>query len=404
VRRWLRLIRAPADPLRFLTALSRTEGDVARIRVGPFQAWLLTHPDDVERVLTDRSGRLTKGRTVEGAKRLLGDGLLTSEGEYHDRERPLVTRVFHSETLTRVATPRIVRAAGATAERWPPGGTIDAFDEMGRLALDTIAQIALGRDGRLRDAVGAAFDAFDRLTLPFIAPLARLPLPSNRRFARARRRLDLMLADLVAERRRRPAGDLVSELALMGMSDAAVRDEVMTLFSGHKSVAVALTWALFLVAQHPEAIDRTDPRLILAEAMRLYPPVWVLARRVGGGGWTTVDGTDIRPGALVIVSSWVTHRDPRFYPDPDRFDPDRFLPEPSAARHPYAYFPFGGGPRGCVGEPLAWLEGSTVLATLTERWRLRVDPNHEVELAPRVTLRPKAGVWLVVDRRSNSTP
>jgi cytochrome P450 len=169
-------------------------------------------------------------------------------------------------------------------------------------------------------------------------------------------------------------------------------------------VAVALTWALYLVAQHPAVSEGTDPRLLLAEAMRLYPPVWVLARKVGGEGWTTTDGTNIPARALVLVSAWVTHRDPRFHADPERFDPNRFLPESSAARHAFSYFPFGGGRRGCVGEPLAWLEGSTVLATLIGRWRFRVDPRYEVVLAPRVTLRPKDGVRLLVERRSNSTP
>jgi len=404
VRSWLRLVRAPANPLRFLTELSRAEGDVARIKVGPVEAWLLSHPDDVERVLTDGSGRLTKGRGVEGPKRLLGEGLLTSEGEHHERQRPLVAEAFDLGLLERVAMPRIVRHSRALSDTWSPGGTIEAFGEMQRLALDVIAQIALGEEGPRRDAVGGAFDAFDKLALPFFAPLARLPLPSNRRFAEARERVDAMLAELIAERRRHPGEDLVSVLVGTGMSEVAVRDEVMNLFSGHKAVAVALTWALYLVAQHPAVLDRTEPRLVMAEAMRLYPPVWVLVRKVGSRGWTTVDGTAIRPGALVTLSPWVTHRDPRFHQDPDRFEPDRFLPEPSAARHPYAYFPFGGGPRGCIGEPLAWLEGSTVLATLTERWRLRRDPRHTVGLAPRVTLRPRDGVRLVVERRSNRNP
>ena len=187
MRRWLRLVRAPANPLRFLTDLSRTEGDVARVvKVGPVEAWLLTHPDDVERVLTDRSGRLTKGKGVEAAKQLLGEGLLTSEGEYHDNQRPLVGRAFDPDKLASVATPTIVRHARALADTWPPGGTIDAFAEMQRLALDVIAQVALGQDEGLRDAVGGAFDAFDQLTLPFFAPMARLPLRTNRRFAEAR--------------------------------------------------------------------------------------------------------------------------------------------------------------------------------------------------------------------------
>jgi cytochrome P450 len=404
VRRWLRLARAPANPLRFLTDLSRTEGDVARVRIGPVKVWLLTHPDDVERMLTDSSGRLSKGKSVEGAKRLLGEGLLTSAGEHHDRQRPLVGRAFQAETLAAMATPTIVRLTTAVADTWQPGQTIDAFEEMGRLALDVIATVALGdEDGRLRGVVGGAFDAFDGLALPFLTPLARVPLPSNRRFAEARRRVDAALADLIAERRRHPSEDLVSVLAGTGMSDQEVRDEVMNLFSGHKSVAVALTWALYLLAQHPDALDRTEPRLVLAEAMRMYPPVWVVPRKVGGEGWTTADGTTVPAGTMVVVSTWVTHRDPRFHPDPERFDPERFLPEASAGRHPFAYFPFGGGPRSCIGQPLAWLEGSTVLATLAARWRFRVDPRHTVRLAPKVTLRPKHGVHLIVERRERES-
>lgn len=396
---WLRLARAPVDPLRFLTDLSRTEGDVARVRVGPLVAWLLSHPDDVERVLTDTSGRLSKGKGVEGPKRLLGEGLLTTEGELHDRRRPLVEQAFNPDALQARATAHVERHAAALADRWQPGQTIDAFDEMRRLALTVGVQVFLGEAGPAAAAVGAAFDSFDRLTLPFVAPVGRLPLPSNRRFEVARREVDRVLADLTEARRRQPGDDLASVLVATGMPDGAVRDEVMNLFSGHKSVGVALTWVLYLLAQHPDALDRAEPRQVVAESMRLYPPIWVLARKVQGSPWTTVDGTAIEPGAMVIVSAWVTHRDPRFHDDPERFDPGR-----PAAAHPYAYFPFGGGPRGCVGEALAWLELTTVLATLGWRWRFRVAPGQEVELAPRVTLKPKRGVPLVVERRSNASP
>jgi cytochrome P450 len=421
------LARAPSRPLQFLTDLSREYGDVAPIRFGPIEAVLLTHPEHVAQALEGSDGALSKGRAVEGPKRLLGDGLLTSEGAHHGRQRLAVEPAFAADTLARGAAV-ITGHAERARERWAPGQTIDAFEELGRLAHATAVGVITGEDvdtpsgRRFGETIADAFDAFDRLPLSFIPAAGRLPIPANDRFRAARRDLDEQLLSLLARRRFEPQSDLLSAILQAseehgGASDVAIRDEVVNLFSGHKSVAVALTWSLYLLARHPELQDRVSAevealgriptaedigrlagtRAHLAEAMRLFPPVWVLARKASTA--YEIGGRTFRKGAFVLVSAWVTHRDGRFFPDPRRCDPSRFHPGADPDRPRFAYFPFGGGPRSCVGEPLAWLEGTLVLAMLVQRWRFRTDLTQRVQLAPRVTLKPKDGVRLVVDPR-----
>jgi cytochrome P450 len=257
--------------------------------------------------------------------------------------------------------------------------------------------------------------------------LASLPTPRNRRILKAKARLDDTIYRMIAERRAKPGGrDLLSMLleaqhedGSAGMTDEQVRDEAMTIFlAGHETTAVALTWTLYLLSQHPEAdarlreeLDRVlggrlptvqdVPKLaytrqVFAEGMRLFPPAWVLGRRaeedVQVGEW------GIPRGSVVVMSQWVAHRDPRWWRDPEAFDPARFAPGADDARPKYAYFPFGGGPRVCIGEPFAWMEGVLLLAVLCQRWRFAHDPAHEVALQPLITLRPRYGMRMRVTR------
>ena len=425
------------DPLTFLTRLAREYGDVARFKAATQSIYLLSHPDHIRDVLVTHHARFRKGRALQRAKRLLGEGLLTSEGDFWRRQRRLAQPAFHRQRIS--AYGRVMAEyAAKTRARWRDGQTLDVADEMMRLTLAVVGKTLFDADVESdADEVGAALNEvmslFGYLMLPFSELLEKLPLlPPRRRFERARARLDAVIYRIIEERRRSGAdrGDLLSTLLQAvdeegdrtGMTDEQLRDEVMTLFlAGHETTANALTWAFYLLAQNPEAEARLHAELdavlegdrlptaedvaalrytemVVAETMRLYPPAWAIGRLALEDH--EVGGFLIPRGSLVLVSQYVTHRDPRFFPDPLRFDPERFAPEARSARQQFSYFPFGGGPRRCIGEGFAWMEATLMLATLARRWRLRLLPGRKVETQPRITLRPgSGGVPLKLERR-----
>jgi cytochrome P450 len=269
---------------------------------------------------------------------------------------------------------------------------------------------------------------FQLLMLPYAEFLEKLPLPAVHRFRAARGRLDAVIYRMIREHRERGGdqGDLLSMLMSAQeedgsrMSDLQIRDEVMTLFlAGHETTSNALTWTWALLAQHPEveevfhaelqtALAGRPPtfddlsclpytRAVLAESMRLYPPAWIVGRRVISE--YEVGGYRIPEETVVIMSQAVMHRDPRWFPDPDRFDPARWLREETPPRPKFAYFPFGGGPRTCVGEQFAWMEGILLLATLGQKWKMRLDPEQRIASQPGITLRPRDGMRMFVEKR-----
>ena len=277
-------------------------------------------------------------------------------------------------------------------------------------------------------ALTQVFDLFEIILMPFSEILEKLPLPAVRRFKRARKRLDETIYRLIAERRASgvDAGDLLSMLLLArdeegsgGMTDVQVRDEALTLFlAGHETTADALTWAWYLLSQNPQAeaafhaeLDRVLagrlpsfddlPQLrytesVFAEALRLYPPAWGIGRRALED--FPVGGFVIPARSVVLMSPYAVHRDPRWFPDPLAFRPERWLADDSS-RPKFAYFPFGGGARVCIGERFAWMEGTLLLAAIGQRWRLRLEPGHRVETHARITLRPKHGMRMIPERR-----
>jgi cytochrome P450 len=415
------------DPLTLLSGLAREYGDVARFRAGPQSVYLLSHPDHVRDLLVTNNALFRKGRALQRAKRLLGEGLLTSEGEFHRRQRRLAQPAFHRQKVNDYGRVMVEYAEAASA-RWRDGEELDVAEEMMRLTLAVVGKTLFDAEVESdADEVGAALtevmDLFGYLMLPFSELLEKLPLPPRRRFLRARARLDAVIYRIVEGRRRegRDRGDLLSTLLhavdeegdRTGMTDEQLRDEVMTIFlAGHETTANALTWGWYLLAQNPEAEARLHAELdevlaggraptpedvpalrytemVVAETMRLYPPAWALGRLALED--YEVAGYRIPRGALVLVSQYVVHRDPRFWPDPERFDPGRWTPEAKAARPQFAYFPFGGGPRRCIGEGFAWTEAVLILAALARRWRARLLPGRAVETRPRITLRPGAG-------------
>ena len=422
------LIALTRDRLGFLRRVIALSPDAAGFRIGPQLFVVLMHPDAIRDVLITNKRHFIKGRALERSKRLLGNGLLTSEGDFHLRQRRLAQPAFHRDRIAAYAETMIAYADRA-ASGWRDGDAVDVWREMVALTLTIAGKTMFGADvdddaGDVRAALSEVLAVFDIAILPFAELMDHLPLPWTLRFNRARARLDAIIYRIIAERRASAArggvegGDLLSmlidatdvETGGGGMSDEQLRDEMMTLFlAGHETTANALTFTWALLARYPDVERRMHaeldavleggraprpsdlPRLdltrrLFAESLRLYPPAWTLGYRavaaVEAGGWR------IPSRALVLMPQIVVHRDRRWWPEPDRFDPDRWLPERSADRPRFAYFPFGGGVRQCIGEHFAWAEGVLVLATIARRWRLSLPSDASFSIIASFTLRP----------------
>lgn len=425
------LFRFRRDPIGFLMGIARDHGDIASFAIGPQRLFVLNHPDLIQQALVVHNRRFVKAGALNRSKFILGEGLLTSEGEHHLRQRRLMQPAFHRQRIGAYADT-MAAYAGRLADRFADGETREIGQDMMHLTLAIVGKTLFDADveqeaAEVETAVNDLYELFDTIMLPWSAVLQRLPTASNRRAWAGLAKLDAIVYRLIAERRAAGTdrGDLLSMLIaardegeIEGMTDRQVRDEAMTLFlAGHETTANALTWCWYLLSQHPEVASRLEaeaasvlggrlptmedlPRLtytdqVFAESLRLYPPGWAVLRRavedVELGGYT------IPKGALVIMSPFVRHRDPRYFPAPERFDPERFSPEAKAERPKFAYFPFSGGARGCIGEPFAWMEAMIILATFASRWRLRLAPGHPVEPEPLVTLRPKFGMRMIVE-------
>jgi cytochrome P450 len=420
------------DPPGYLLEVARAHGDLAYMRLARQNAYLVSHPDWIRDILVTHQTNFTKSRMLERAKVLLGEGLLTSEGEFHRRQRRLVQPAFHRDRLVHYASD-MVACAARVADQWKSGATLDVHQEMLRLTLAIVGRTLFSADvSSDADEIGAAmtqiFGLFDTLLLPFSEWIQKLPLPPVLRFERARDRLDRIVYGLIAERRAsgKDAGDLLSMLLLAQdeesdgrMTDKQVRDEALTLLiAGHETTANALTWTWYLLSQNPDVeacmhaeLDRVLggrppafddlPQLsyttgVFAEALRLYSPAWAVGRRAKQD--YPIGDYVIPAKSILLMSQWVVHRDPRWWPEPETFDPLRWRPEEVEKRPKFAYFPFGGGTRVCIGERFAWAEGVLVLATLAQRWRLRLVPGHPVATRAVITLRPRHGMKMTVER------
>jgi len=422
------------DPTAFLVGLAREHGDIAHFRLRSQHAYQLNHPDLIRDVLVTNHRNFVKTRGLERAKRVIGNGLLTSEGEFHLKQRRLAQPAFARQRIEAYGSA-MTACAAKFSERWSDGRQVDVASEMLRLTLTIVGNTLFAAEteinaGEIARAMTVVFEYFNRLMMPFSGLLEVLPLPSRRRFEQARALLDSAVYRFIRERRAAgfDAGDLLSKLLFAvddegdgtGMTDEQVRDEIMTMFlAGHETTATALTWTMYLLATNPEAeaalhreLDEalegrlptvddlaqlTCTRMVLAESMRIYPPVWTLTRKALAD--YPVAGYVIPAGSIVGMSQYVMHRDERYYPDPEKFDPLRWTPEEAARRPKYAYFPFGGGPRGCIGEGFAWMEATLLLATLCQKWKLRVPGGYRPEFQPLITLRPKNGLPMTVVAR-----
>jgi cytochrome P450 len=428
--------RLNTDRLGFMRQVARDYGDLARIDVVGTSLFLATHPDLVKDVLVTNNRLFGRGRGHLRMKLLLGDGLLTTDGDVHRRQRRLVQPAFHRQRVESYGDTMALRAE-ELATKWRDGSTVEISAEMMGLTLVIVASTLFGAtvDDEVEEigfALTAVFEMFGFALMPFSELLDRVPIPTTIRLRRARARLDATIYRIIAERQQtgRDHGDLLSMLLLAqdtgdegdggSMTDVQLRDEATTLFvAGHETTSNALTWAWYALSQNPEAESRMHAELdsvlsgrrptaadlarlpytraVLAESMRLYPPVWGMGRRALTAH--TLAGYDIPRGSLVVVSPFITQRDARFFPNPESFRPERWLDD-QADRPRFSYFPFGGGARQCIGEQFAWMEGVLLLATIGQRWRPRLVPGHKVEFNPLITLRPKHGMRMTLHTRT----
>jgi cytochrome P450 len=424
--------RFRADPLHFLTTLARTYGDLSSYQMGRERIFFANHPAYIRDVLVTHHRNFTKSRGLERSKALLGNGLLTSEGAFHLRQRRLMQPAFHRERIASYGRT-MVAYADRMRGTWSNGAVIDVSQEMMRLTLSITGKTLFDVDVESQAAdVGrsltAVMESFWLTLMPFADLLERLPVGPLGRARLARRRLDAIIYAIIADRRSnvRDRGDLLSMLLLAQddedgstMTDQQVRDEAMTvLLAGHETTANALTWTWYLLSRSPDAEAKLHAEVnhllrgrlptvadlpslpfveqVVTEAMRLYPPAWAIGRRA-------IEpyriGDYLAPArTIVLMSQWVMHQDARFFPEPERFNPERWTPEFKAALPKFAYFPFGGGPRQCIGESFAWMELVLVLTVIAQHWKLRLVPGHPVVLQPLVTLRTKYGMRMTTER------
>jgi len=409
-------------------------GDIVRFQLGGITAHLFASPEHVQLALQGRNkiyGKNTRG--MHKLRLILGTGLLTNDGESWLSQRRIAQPAFHRRRIAGFGDDFATAAEDMIAE-WSDGEPFDVHYEMMKVTLRIVGQTLLGTDvTKESDAIGQAVSTVVEDVNERVNALIDLPPPfptrRNKKLAIAMDVLDGIVLDMIEQRR--ASGESGDDLLGMlmdaqdeetgaQMDDAQLRDEVMTIFlAGHETTANALTWTLYLLSKSPmvarkmqaevdtvlgdrkataaDAKDLAYTKQVLQEGMRLYPPAWMIARSPAEDD--EVAGFHIPKSSLVFLCPWVTHRHPAHWEDPEGFDPDRFSPERSKGRHRMAYFPFGGGPRLCIGNGFALMEAQLILATIARDWRLDLVPGHPVEAEPLVTLRPKHGIAMVPHRR-----
>jgi cytochrome P450 len=421
------------DHLDYLTRCAREYGDVVGLRFVNVRTYLLNHPDHIEYVLVRNNRNFIKSKGVRHSLGFLGDGLLTSEGSFWRRQRRLAQPAFHRERVSAYSGV-MVESARRMISAWRSGETRDVHEDMARLTLDIVTRTLFGTllTVEFEEVSNALTETTQRFTgrggVLFHVP-ERIPTPSNLRFRRAIRRLDEVIYSIIAGPRAgdEDTGDLLSMLLRVrdeetgeGMSDRQLRDEVLTIFlAGHETTANALSWTWHLLAEHPEVEDRMSkelrevlagrppavedlPRLrytdmVVKESMRLYPPSWAFGREALAD--CEIGGYHVPAGTQLVMSQWVTHRDPRYYEEPEEFRPDRWAESSTTLLPKYAYFPFGGGPRLCIGQSFARMEAVLLLATIAQEFRLLATPGEKITPQPSITLRPKNGLRMVLEKR-----
>ena len=424
------------DPTGVFLRAALRYGDVAYFTVGPRQGYLITNPTDVRHVLQDNARNYQKSPLYQKLRLHLGNGLLTSEGEFWLRQRRIAQPAFHRQRVAGLADV-MATAAREAATTWEAlaerGAPVEIDDEMMRLTRTVVVRALLGSDlGPYTDRIDGAWTLINEFIGEDFWSLGLtdwLPTPRRRRFQAARRLLREAVDYVIAERRRMPTDcpDLLSMLLAArdddtgeGMTDEQLRVEVTTfLLAGQETTSLALTWIWYLLSQHPASLARLEAeldtvlagrppeytdlanlpytRMVIDEGLRLYPPAWGFSRQALGDD--QIGGYHLPQGWMAFVIPYVLHRLPSLWEEPEAFDPDRFSPERSADRPKFAYVPFGAGPRQCIGSQFALMEAQLIVATLAQRYRLRLVPGHRVEAWPLITLRPRYGMPMFIERR-----
>ncbi len=421
------------NPTAFLQKISRL-GDVTTFKIGGVQAYLVNHPDLIRDLLVTNHSKFIKGRALQRAKTLLGEGLLTSEKEFHLRQRRMIQPAFHRARIAEYAKA-MIEFSDKISNEWKDGEQRDIDREMMRLTLNIVGKTLFNANVETDAAqVGAAMTTivsmFNFMLLPFAEILEKLPLPQVKKLKSARKTLDELIYKIIDERRAsgEDTGDLLSMLLMAqdeetggAMTNVQIRDECLTLFlAGHETTANALTWTFYLLSQNPDAEAKFHreldevlggkpltpedyPRLkyteaILAESMRLFPPAWTVGRLATEAH--EFNNFKVPAKSLVLASQFVMHRDERFWKNAEQFMPERWETlSIKEAGNKFVYFPFSKGVRNCVGEQFAWMEGVLLLANLGRKWKLSLMPEQKIATQAMITLRPKFGMKMLIEKR-----
>lgn len=418
----------------FILRTARDYGDVTSFRVGPVRVYMLSHPDDIETVLVKEHKRFDKDQITLSLEEVLGWGLVTSSGDLWRRQRKLAAPLLQRRQIAQYADVMVAQTR-RELERWEADSVRDTHADVMGLTLDIVLRTLFDAPD-LDDVHARAGDAIETVMVQFQTMLDTwrrfaprwLPHQSRRKLRGGVRALDEIVHRIIEETRGRGADgdDLVSRLLSAryddgsSISDKQLRDEVITMvIAGHETTAMALTWAWYLLSEHPAVRQRLEAEVdevlqgraatfedvarleftdaVIREAMRIYPPVWAMGR--APRETVTFRGYEIPRGAEIFIPQWVVHRDPRWYEDPEAFLPERWL-DGLAKRIPrFAYFPFGGGPRICIGNHFATMEAVLILATVAQRFRLDHVAGHPVATLPSITLRVRHGLKMTVRAR-----
>jgi cytochrome P450 len=420
------------EPLDYLRRCAQEYGDVMQIRLGTTAIYMVSSPDLIEQVLVTHNKKYSKSRFTQRRKSLFGNGLIFSEGDFWLRQRRLMQPAFHQKRIASYGSA-MVALSQRMSEGWHDGQEVSIHEDMMQLSLEIVTKTLFDSEttGDVH-RIGKALDILiEQVSAAAVRPLQYpdwIPTTGNRQYNAALSELNAIIRQIISEHRQRASDgdDLLSTLLHMQdedgsrMTDKQLRDEVVNLYiAGHETVALVLSYTWRLLAEHPEVEEKLSnelenvlegrlptiedlPRLsyteqIVNEALRLYPPVWGVFRDCNEAD--ELGGYTIKPGTVVLLSPWVVHHDARFYTDPEAFQPERWEKQSEQQRPRYAYFPFGGGQRLCIGNIFALVEARLILATLAQKWRFTLLPDQPFELVPSITIRPKYGIQVVAHMR-----